>query len=53
VNIGDEVKIETFIGREISGVLEQVNPVYNHNFGVPQKELLNIGSESRKKLGKM
>jgi hypothetical protein len=53
VNIGDEVKIETFIGREISGVLEQVNPVYDHNFGVPQKELLNIGSESWKKLGKM
>jgi hypothetical protein len=52
VNIGDEVKIETFIGREISGILEQVNPVYNHNFGVPQKELLSIGRESRKKLGK-
>jgi len=53
VNIGDEVKIETFIGREISGILEQVNPVYNHNFGVPQKELLDIGSESWKKLRKM
>jgi hypothetical protein len=53
VNIGDEVKIETFIGREISGILEQVNPVYDHNFGVPQKELLDIGSESRKKLWKM
>jgi hypothetical protein len=52
-NIGDEVKIETFIGREISGILEQVNPVYDHNFGVPQKELLSIGSESWKKLEKM
>jgi hypothetical protein len=49
-NIGDEVEIETFIGREISGTLEQVSPVYDHNFGVPQKELLSIGSESRKKL---
>lgn len=49
-NIGDEVTIETFIGREISGILEQISPVYDHNFGVPQKELLSIGSESRKKL---
>ena len=51
-NIGEEVKIETFIGREISGTLDQVNPIYDHNFGVPQKELLNIGSESWKKLGR-
>lgn len=52
-DIGEEVKIETFIGREILGILEQVNPVYDHNFGVPQKELLSIGSESWKKLEKM
>ena len=52
-NFGDEVKIETLIGREISGVLTQVNPTYDHNFGTPQKELVYIGNESRRKLGEM
>ena len=52
-NVGDEVKIETFIGREISGVLAQVNPTYDHNFGIPQKELVYIGNESRRRLGEM
>ncbi len=49
-NFGDEVKIETSIGREISGVLTQVNPTYDHNFGIPQKELVYIGNESRRRL---
>jgi len=52
-NFGDEVKIETFIGREISGVLAQVNPTYDHNFGIPQKELVYIGNESRRRLEEM
>ncbi len=47
-NLGDRVKIETFIGREISGTLFQVNPVYDHDFGKPLKELLSIGSEPAK-----
>ncbi len=51
-NIGDEVKIETFIGREISGTLYQANPTYDHNFGEPQKELLSIGNEVKKELEK-
>ena len=51
-NIGDEVRIETFIGREISGTLHQVNPIYNHNFGGPQKEIIYIGNEVRKQLEK-
>jgi hypothetical protein len=49
-NFGDEVNIETFIGREISGVLAQVNPIYDHHFGVPQKEIIYIGNESRRRL---
>lgn len=51
-NIGDEVKIETFIGREISGTLYRANPTYDHNFGEPQKELLSIGNEVKKELEK-
>ena len=43
--IGSEVKIETFIGRKITGTLYRVNPIYDHNFGEPQKEILSIGKE--------
>ena len=45
--IGDEVRIETFIGREVLGILCQVNPAYDHNFGVPHREILSIGKEAR------
>jgi hypothetical protein len=47
--LGEEVQIETFIGREISGTLVSVHPAYDHSFGLPQKELLSIGRELRKK----
>jgi hypothetical protein len=46
--IGDEVSIETFIGREILGTLVSINPAYDHSFGKPQKELLSIGRELRR-----
>lgn len=46
--IGDEVQVETFIGRKISGTLASVNPTYDHSFGKPQKELLSIGRELRR-----
>ena len=45
--IGDTVRIETFIGRELSGPLVEINPVYDHNFGKPRPELLSIGKEAR------
>lgn len=45
---GEEVQIETFIGREISGFLVSVNPAYDHSFGRPQMELLSIGRELKK-----
>jgi hypothetical protein len=50
--VGDEVQIETFIGREISGTLVSVNPTYDHSFGLPQKELVTIGRELRRRIGK-
>jgi hypothetical protein len=52
-SIGDEVKIETFIGRELSGTLCQVKPKYDHNFGEPQEEMAFIGMEVIKRLGKI
>jgi len=51
-NIGDAAKIQTFIGRQISGILYQVSPIYDHNFGEPQRELVSIGNEVRKQLEK-
>ena len=51
-NMGDEVKIQTFIGREISGILYHVSPIYDHNFGEPQKELVSIGNGVRRQLEK-
>jgi hypothetical protein len=44
-NIGETVRIETFIGRELSGTLVEVNPAYSHNFGKPRLELLTIMKE--------
>ena len=51
-DLGNIVRIQTLIGREISGTLCQVNPTYDHNFGTPQKELLSIGDEARRQLEK-
>jgi hypothetical protein len=51
-DIGKEVRIETFAGRELSGTLYRINPTYDHNFGKPQKELLRIGSEVKHQLEK-
>ncbi len=45
---GDAVKIETLIGRELTGTLCLVNPKYEHDFGEPQGEILSIGNEARK-----
>jgi 2-amino-4-ketopentanoate thiolase alpha subunit len=48
--IGQTVQIESFIGRTLTGVLTELNPIYNHNFGEPQPELQFSGSDSWKRL---
>lgn len=48
--IGDKVRIESLIGRELSGILTEINPVYDHGFGEPQPELNAIGPEAWKEL---
>ncbi len=48
--IGDRVRIKSLIGRELSGVLTEINPVYDHGFGEPQPELNAIGPEAWKQL---
>lgn len=46
-NIGDEVEIETYIGRRIKGKLVEINPYYTHSFGQCVPELLYIGRQLR------
>jgi 2-amino-4-ketopentanoate thiolase alpha subunit len=41
--IGEQARIRTLIGRELSGTLTTVNPSYSHSFGETVPELLDIG----------
>ncbi len=50
-DIGDSVKVETIIGREIQGQLVEVNPVYEINYGSCVTETLYIGRQLREMLG--
>ena len=44
-DLNDKVTIETLIGREITGNLEEIDPAYSHDYGKPVNELLSIGRE--------
>jgi 2-amino-4-ketopentanoate thiolase alpha subunit len=44
--LGQEVRIRTIIGRQLSGTLKTVNPSYTHSFGAVVPELLSIGTEA-------
>ncbi|MDI3548878.1 MAG: 2-amino-4-ketopentanoate thiolase alpha subunit [Halanaerobiales bacterium] len=46
--VGEEVEIETYTGRRLSGILEDPHPSYEHKFGRPVHELLKIGRELRR-----
>ena len=46
--LDDEVTITTLAERELSGKLIAIMPKYQHDFGQPQPELLNIGINLRK-----
>lgn len=45
--IGDEVEVETVIGRKIKGTLIELNPQYELNYGRLIPELLHIGMQAR------
>ena len=49
-NIGDEVEIETYIGRKVTGTLFELNPYYKHDFGKSVPETLYIGRQARELL---
>lgn len=45
--IGDEVEVETYIGRKVKGKLVEINPYYTHDYGKCVTELLYIGRQNR------
>jgi len=45
--IGDEVEISTNVGRTEHGILQLVNPGYEHSFGKTVPELRQIGIQLR------
>lgn len=48
--LGDNVTIESFIGRKLSGILTEINPIYDHDFGEPQSTLNMVGRNAWKAL---
>lgn len=48
-NIGDEVIIETPIGRKVKGTLLGRVGIYEHSFGEPIRELIDIGKKIKEK----
>lgn len=49
--VGESVVIKTLSGREESGILVDVNPRYDHDFGYPVKELIVTGLSLKEELG--
>ncbi len=50
---GDDVTVRTLVGREVSGVLTEVNPRNPADFGNPVPELLDLGSRARQALDEL
>jgi hypothetical protein len=51
VKIGTEAEVATVTGRRLRGTVIAANPPYDHSFGAPLPELLEIGGEVRAILG--
>jgi hypothetical protein len=45
--VGEDMEIETIIGRRLRGKLIAIEPAYEYDFGRPVRELLEVGSEAR------
>lgn len=46
-NFGDEVEVETIIGRKVKGTLIEKNPIFELNYGKLVPELLYIGKQAK------
>ena len=51
VGIGDEVEIETAVGRREKGTLVEVNPYYTHSYGKFVPEIIMIDKQLREIMG--
>ena len=49
--IGDEVEIETTVGRREKGTLVEVNPYYTHSYGKFVPEIIMIDKQLREIMG--
>lgn len=49
--LGDDVTVETYIGRIQTGTLTEIEPYYRHDYGRCVPELLSIGRRLRQELG--
>ena len=49
--IGDEVEVETAVGRTAKGTLIEVNPYYTHSYGKFVPELVQIDKQLREIMG--
>ena len=47
-SIGDLVEVETIIGRRLSGKMIEINPQFNHGWGVCIPQILQIGRQVKK-----
>lgn len=43
--VGDEVRVETIIGRELAGKMIEINPQFDHAWGDCVPEILHIGRQ--------
>lgn len=50
-NIGDEVTIETVVGRKEKGTLVEVHPYYTHSYGKFVPEIIEIDKQLREIMG--
>jgi len=49
--LGENIEIETNVGRIVKGILVDVEPGYYHTYGKYVSEIGNVGKQARKILG--
>lgn len=50
-SIGDEVTIETAVGRKEKGILVEIHPYYTHSYGKFVPEIIEIDKQLREIMG--
>jgi hypothetical protein len=50
--LGNEVQVETNVGRIARGIIVDVEPGYYHTYGKYVEEISNIGKQAREIIGK-